>query len=190
MYNFGDSVNFIVDNEDSEDDSIWHFMPFYIRTKYKEHKGIITDIYYPEINSVINYTIIDCESGVYYYNIQDWQIKKKENKQMKKNDLQNRMVVETRLGNRYLVVDDWLLGVNGRNFVPLEQYNDDLTNTDIGSDYDIMKVYRKTIQFYWTNECDLLWERDETPKEVVMTISEIEEMLGIKYLKIISEKEN
>jgi hypothetical protein len=81
MYNCGDIVNFIVDNEDGEDDLIWCLIPFSIKTKYKEHKGIITDKYYPEIDSVINYTIFDCELGIYYYEIQDYQIltNKKEN---------------------------------------------------------------------------------------------------------------
>ena len=55
-----------------------------------------------------------------------------------KKDLKNGMVVETREGNRYMVVGDSLMRDVG--YLPLSLYNDDLRE-DSDSKFDIMKVY-------------------------------------------------
>ena len=109
-----------------------------------------------------------------------------------KKDLKNRMVVEYRNGERYMVVDDILLGDN--YWCSLSQYSDDLTRKscrvgEVCSDYDIVKVFPEI--YYYSrmrtisvrNGDKILWQRHEV-KEVTMT--EIEEKFGCK-VKIIKE---
>lgn len=115
---------------------------------------------------------------------------------MTKSDLKNRMVVETRNGDKYLIVDEYLLAVNGNGFMELSSYIDDLMyeekSTDpmeeeINRELDIMKVYNRTTQWKFFKEQDLLWERKEvvTKEVVTMTLSEIKEKLGVDNLQII-----
>lgn len=103
-------------------------------------------------------------------------------KDFTKADLKNRMVVECRNGEKYMVIDDKLLSINGYNFLYI--YNKDLTTTTSGERFDIMKVYD---QFYSLdfNEDDLklLWQRSEV-KEV--TMAEVEAKFGCK-VKIVKE---
>ena len=111
---------------------------------------------------------------------------------MKKSDLRNRMVVEMRNGDKHLVVDEYLLAVNGKGFMQLSLYTDDLMNKDksidplseeIHREFDIMKVYDRTTQWNYLKEKDLIWERKES-KPVEMSFDEIQKMLGIDNLKI------
>lgn len=111
---------------------------------------------------------------------------------MKKSDLKNRMVVETRNGNRFIVVDEYILNVNGRGYMMLDSYSDDLMNKSIGFSawaikinrkYDIMKVYDQTKTWDYHNEDDLLWERKES-EPVEMSFDEVQKILGIDNLKI------
>ncbi|NGU31190.1 hypothetical protein G6Z34_13960 [Clostridium perfringens] len=60
---------------------------------------------------------------------------------MKKNDLENGMIVETRKGLRFLILDENLIGddlFNSLNSYD-EQMNEKLFDD---SDYDIIKVYK------------------------------------------------
>lgn len=184
MYDTGDIVRFVLPD-----------------SKYnKILKGKIIDVYYPAVDCMINYTILDLEYGTYYCGVEEWQIiksNKSEEKQMKKSDLKNRMVVETRNGNRYLVVDDYLLAINGKGFLFLSSYTDDLTNKDklttdpieekINREFDIMKIYDRTTQWNYLKGIDLLWERKEV---VTMTLSDIKKKLGVDNLKIICSNPN
>ena len=177
MYDTGDIVRFIL--SDSEDNKIY--------------KGKIMNVYYPAVG-MISYTILDLEYGTYYCRVEEWQIiksNKSEEKQMKKNDLKNRMVVEMRNGDRYLVVDKYLLDIDGKGFMLLSSYTDDLMNEDksinpmdeeINREFDIMKIYDCTTQWNALREKNLIWERKEV---VTMTLSEIKEKLGVDNLQII-----
>ena len=81
---------------------------------------------------------------------------------MKKSDLDYGNVVELRNGDKLLLcwhfVDSILVDLEGRNFITLDTYHEDLTAIDGIADLDIMKVYKD----YTCKE--LLWERKETPK--------------------------
>ena len=110
---------------------------------------------------------------------------------MTKADLKDGMVVKIRNGSAYLVWGSRLLRFRGH--VDLNDYGNDLiSNRD--RDYDIMKVYDALSSKVLTLDFELeiiygrlgqpIWERKE---ETIMTISEIEEKLGIKNLKIVGE---
>lgn len=86
-----------------------------------------------------------------------------ENKEFTKKDLKNKMVVELKDGDRFIVIDDILL--NDCSFDRLSYYNDDFTNNELPG-LDIIKVYnpkenRKLIpcNFNEIGEEDLIWER-------------------------------
>ena len=85
---------------------------------------------------------------------------------MKKSDLKTKMGVETRNGDRYLVVDDGL--VSTRGFDMLHNYDDDLKYIDGKlqfsyktsaidlENYDIVKVYKFNNEYHkCTNGCDI-----------------------------------
>lgn len=113
---------------------------------------------------------------------------------MKKSDLKTGMVVETRNGNKYLVLLDNpdapnmnLINFKG-GFLQLAFYDEDMIIQSAGRAYDIMSVYTLQDSIYNLFKerrlrYKLLWERDE-PKE--MTIAEIEEVLGYK-IKIVGD---
>ena len=120
---------------------------------------------------------------------------------MKKSDLKTGMVVETRYGEKYLVMlnPDYknmeLINFKG-GYMPLYYYNNELIFTEqsvLGFDvgFDVVKVYSVgwTIRDLLTDkECmefKLIWERNE-PKE--MTIEEIEKELGYK-IKIVGDED-
>lgn len=118
---------------------------------------------------------------------------------MKKSDLENGAIVEIRNGDKYILLfncckygdkDDLFISLNNGGHLNFSNYNENLKNC-IDKDYDIMKV----CQCYYVgdnirshilkqNEDDWTWIREE---ETVMTISEIEEKLGISNLKIKKE---
>ena len=81
---------------------------------------------------------------------------------MNKSDLKHGNVVELRNGDKLLLcwhfVDSILVDLEGRNFITLDTYHEDLTSIDGIADLDIMKVY----QDYTCKK--LLWERKEKPK--------------------------
>ena len=113
-----------------------------------------------------------------------------------KSDLKNRMVVETRSGRRYILIDDRLL--SDTNYLWLNShydehnlfhygYNDDLTMNS-GANWDIIKVYKEVNNLCFCNDdvygaLDLLWERKPI-KEV--TMAEVEEKFGCR-VKIIND---
>ena len=116
---------------------------------------------------------------------------------MTKQDLKSGMVVKCRNGDEYQVFlglhEDCnsngkaMVEINGKGFVNLNDFNDDLTCTSL-KEFDIMKVYftrrayKLTDPKGYTNwQC--LWKREE-PKE--LTVSEIEKLLGYP-VKIVKE---
>ena len=115
---------------------------------------------------------------------------------MKKSDLKTGMVVETRNGEKYLVMLEPDCGgrelINfSRGYMSLSSYNDELMLEKSYEELDIMKVYSVGISISWllsdkkSMKFKLIWERNE-PKE--MTIAEIEKELGYK-IKIVGDED-
>lgn len=101
---------------------------------------------------------------------------------MKKSDLKNRMVVECRNGNKYMVIDDKLISTTG--FMRLSDYKTDLSLKDIScNELDIMKVYKEIDIFDFDIAYNIIWERIEV-KEV--TMADVEKKFGCK-IKIVKE---
>ena len=82
---------------------------------------------------------------------------------MKKEDLKMGMVMENENGDRFLVVsfnNNYIIGyvsLNGDTTLEVNELKDNLKNNNIGSYYDIQKVYKD----YTCQE--LLWERKRIP---------------------------
>lgn len=110
--------------------------------------------------------------------------------EFKKQDLRNRMVVELRNGERYLVIFNTdgsihLMHGNGCHWTDCNNMKEDLTFSWDEREYDIMKVYSKVYVFTDVN-CtkDILWERQEVKE---MTMEDIEELMGCK-VKIVKKR--
>lgn len=106
-------------------------------------------------------------------------------KEFTKADLKDGMVVEQNNEERYLVMGDRLLCLDGYN--PLTQYNDDLTNI-LGKEYHIERVFQVKSKYahnlreiFDDENLELIWERKETKR---MTAEEmrkkLEELTGEK----------
>ena len=116
---------------------------------------------------------------------------------MKKSDLKTGMVVETRNGEKYLVMlntdykDMELINFKG-GYLPLYYYNSELIFAEQPfREFDIVKAYlvENSIRWLLSNkermEFKLIWERKEEVKE--MTVKEIEKELGYT-VKIVRDK--
>lgn len=114
---------------------------------------------------------------------------------MKKSDLKTGMVVETRNGEKYLVMlntdykDMELINFKG-GYLSLYSYNSELIFTEQPfREFDIVKAYSVENSIRWllsNKECmefKLIWEREERKE---MTLEEIEKELGYK-IKIVGE---
>ncbi|WP_283695778.1 hypothetical protein [Clostridium perfringens] len=100
---------------------------------------------------------------------------------MKKNDLENGMIVEIRKGLRFLILDENLIGddlFNSLNSYD-EQMNDKLFND---SDYDIIKVYKfngrvvlseifedKNLKLIWEKEREIDWSKVSKGIKVIVS---------------------
>ena len=106
---------------------------------------------------------------------------------MKKADLKTGMLVQYRNGKVGMVINNFIL-TDG--YIEIGNIEYDLRHERL-KEYDIMKVsnvltYYKLMPSYWTEETlnnNLLWEREEKPTE--LTIQQIEEMTGLKNIKIV-----
>lgn len=118
---------------------------------------------------------------------------------MKKSDLKNGAVVELRNCGKYILLlntyygadkEDFLISLKDGTYLEFDYYDENLEIKAGEKEYDIMKVCQAyyigdNFRAHVINDRDeWTWERQE---EVVMTISEIEEKLGIKGLKIKKE---
>ena len=110
-----------------------------------------------------------------------------------KADLEDGMVIQTNGGDYYMYFKKFEKFIKEDGYLWLNSYNDDLTNK---YDYDDPEFNIKAV-FVVNNLCTLdlfkedmnnrlekIWER---PEKVYMTISEIEEKLGIENLEIVEE---
>lgn len=95
-------------------------------------------------------------------------------KDFTKADLKNRMIVETRRSDRFIVIDNILVGRD--TWSDLANYKEDLTYPKYDN-FDIVKVYDQVNYINKYKKINTLWVRSEV-KEV--TMSEIEEKFGCK----------
>lgn len=99
-------------------------------------------------------------------------------------DLKEKMIIETRDGDRYMYLNN--IGVGKDTYLSFVYTRLDLTST-ISKDFDIVKVYNcGTLgSFTWLlqNPGKLIWEREEAKE---MTVAEIEKALGYP-VKIVKE---
>jgi len=102
-------------------------------------------------------------------------IKFKRENNMEKKDLKNGMVVETKMGTRYLVVNDEF--INNNNWISFRSVNNDLTS-DSDECFDIVKVYSTTgSALKWKfhdNKIELIWQRSEVDWSKVEMDTKIE----------------
>ena len=128
-----------------------------------------------------------------------------EKQTMKKSDLKQGALVQTRNGNVYILIGKKFVNLKNGGFMPLENYSEDLLTCyptiesiyDVvcHSKYDVMKVFNSSLEhqgyrtyisgcsFEWT------WERKEEEPSKELTVGEIEKLLGYK-VKIIKEETN
>lgn len=90
------------------------------------------------------------------------------------------MVVETRRGDKFIVIDDILVGRSMWEY--LDDYKENLTYPKFDN-FDIVKVYDQVKYINGYKKINTLWERSEV-KEVTMT--EAEEKFSCK-VKIVKE---
>ena len=118
---------------------------------------------------------------------------------MKKSDLENGAIVELRNGNKYILLfnccrygykKDLFISLNNGGYLEFDDYNENLNDCS-NKKLDIMKVCQNAYvgnnirsHILKQGEDDWNWIREE---ETGMTISEIEEKLGISNLKIKKE---
>ena len=109
---------------------------------------------------------------------------------MELKDLKTGMVVETRDGTKYLIVnqDGKLYGIGMNVYMSLDgryPHKSDMTWPD-DSDLDIMKVFKPALRKFSTmlsDECNCIWNREKVRK---MTASEICKELGYE-VEIVKE---
>lgn len=109
---------------------------------------------------------------------------------MELKDLKTGMVVETRDGTKYLIVnqDGKLYGIGMNVYMSLDgryPHKSDMTWPD-DSDLDIMKVFKPALRKFsimLSDECNCIWNREKVRK---MTASEICKELGYE-VEIVKE---
>ena len=101
---------------------------------------------------------------------------------MELKDLKTGMVVETRDGTKYLIVnrDGKLYGIGTNSYMPLDgeySHKSNMTWPD-SSDLDIMKVFKPALRKFsimLSDERNCIWKREEQRK---INVSEISKELG------------
>ena len=108
-----------------------------------------------------------------------------------KSQLSDGMIVQLKNNEFYMYFKKFDSMVCAHTFIKMSYYGQDLTCAK-DPDYDIVAVYvpSKLTSFNFAHERAIdhfvrIWKRST---EVVMTLSEVEEKLGIKNLKIVDDK--
>lgn len=147
-----------------------------------KRKDCTDDIWGVRFDRKIKHEDRNFDASLGTYDMYGYQLEKiEEEKDMRLSDLRTGMVVETRNGSRYLVlqVEEGILfmGAQGFNYIKSwaePKHEEDMTCED--DDTTIMKVFKPVSAFQQVKETtNLLWER---PQEQELTIREISERLG------------
>lgn len=81
---------------------------------------------------------------------------------MTRNDLENGMIVKTRDGGKYLVMNDYLLNENGNTYLERMCYEKDLTDED-DPGFDVIAIYRSKANvlndLFDDSELEPIWYR-------------------------------
>lgn len=81
---------------------------------------------------------------------------------MTKNDLENGMIVKTRDGGKYLVMNNYLLNENGDTYLERMCYENDLTDED-DPGFDVIAIYRSNADvlndLFDDSELEPIWYR-------------------------------
>lgn len=104
---------------------------------------------------------------------------------MRKADLKDGDLLTARCGYVYTLFLHSGKMCREEGWMHLDDYNEDLSSIDLETEFDIIKVERPTRPNLLSGNTEVIWERSQ---EVVMTISEIEERLGVSNLKIRRDK--
>lgn len=99
-----------------------------------------------------------------YYKILEWSDYMK--KEFTKSDLKDGMVVEYRNGKRRLVLNNFLIGIDG--YFDLSNYSENLKDKN-SSDRDVVGVFKVNIvtnldYIFRTENLELIWKRTESKK--------------------------
>lgn len=115
---------------------------------------------------------------------------------MTKEDLRNGSIVETRNEEKFIKIDGKLYSLENGAYWEISCYKDNLKHYNCSGE-DIMKVCQNSIsdniRHHLINKKELTfrdewtWIRDEDTELKEMTVSEIEEALGITGLRIKKE---
>jgi hypothetical protein len=101
-------------------------------------------------------------------------------KQFTKADLKERWLIRTRNHNEYMIMNSTrAVGIDygkwNDKYLDFKNYNNDLTDKH-SKEWDIVEVFKPRYES--------IWKREEEPKHEY-TVKELEELTGIKDLKII-----
>ena len=165
--------------------------------KYKEE--IIIHVYFDGWNKGHNGRSSYKGNHCWWFGDYELELIERGEKDMKKSDLENGAIVELRNGKKYILLfncctfgnkEDLFISLDDGCYLKLSNYNENLNDCS-DENYDIMKVCQNDYvgdnirsHILKQNEDDWTWIREE---KTVMTISEIEEKLGISNLKIKKE---
>lgn len=110
---------------------------------------------------------------------------------MKKSDLENGMILETRKGGKYILIKDFtektkrsekskdiLLNINFGSYLIFEEYDEYLFNKE-SKDYDIVRVYCLIGCSSSKEGLKLLWERDLALEEFKDSLNKLNEVVNI-----------
>lgn len=110
-----------------------------------------------------------------------------------KEDLEDGMIIKVKDGTYYMYFEKFRKFVRNGGYLSLNQYLNDLTYNCINGSFNVVSIYEAndltSLDFNGQDtkgHLNQIWER---PIEIIMTVSEIEKKLGIKNLKIISDKD-
>lgn len=151
------------------------------------------EIVIKEYDRDVAYTITRTEMSKRQISFRKYMMSINKLKDFTKEDLEDGMIVKTKDGTYYIYFEKFKKFVRNGGFLFLHQYLNDLTYNLTDNSFNIVSIYEAndltSLDFNGQDtkgHLNQIWER---PKETIMTISEIEKKLGIKNLKIISDKD-
>jgi hypothetical protein len=165
----GDKVRALVDDADITKDKVY----------------IIEEILE---NDMVN--IKDDMNDIYFLYKDEYELLKEQT--LKEKYMVSGMVVELRNGDMCLVVDDVILDLNGNEFESLFNY-DEKMKVGFPDKFDVVKVYKRTRKRPFNKIYDtleLIWQREEQPKEMTVRDKHCQEHKVIKQVRFVKENNN